>query len=222
MALYAIGDLHLSFSTGKPMDVFGDLWNNHPEQIRRNWPLTPEDTVVLAGDFSWAIDFRELEADMEFLASLPGRKILLKGNHDYWWDTVSKMNRFVSRWDGIHFLHNNCYEIGGASVCGTRGWTLEGSSEDERILAREVGRLTRSLSCAKGEPIVFLHYPPIFLGQRCEPILSVLRQFGVPECYYGHLHAQARSHAFEGESDGIRFRLISADHLGFCPIRIRD
>ena len=150
MALYTMADLHLSFSTGKPMDVFGDRWKDHPQKIAERWPLTEEDVIVLPGDFSWAIDFKELAADMDFLESLPGKKILSKGNHDYWWDTVSKMKRFTAEaYPSVAFLHNNAYEIGDVSVCGTRGWTLENNDEDEKILNREVGRLRTSLQQAK-------------------------------------------------------------------------
>ena len=221
MALYTMGDLHLSFSTGKPMDVFGDRWKDHPQKIRDRWCLNDGDTIVLAGDFSWAIDFDQLRADMEFLEGLPGHKILLKGNHDYWWDTMTKMNRFAADYPSVSFLHNNSYEIGDVSVCGTRGWTLEPTNEDEKILAREVGRLRTSLSSATKPPVVFLHYPPVFAGLRCEPILSVLKEFGVTECYYGHLHGPSHTLAVEGEQDGITFRLIAADRLQFTPYPVR-
>ena len=224
MALYTMADLHLSFSTGKPMDVFGERWKDHPQKIAERWPLTEEDTIVLAGDFSWAIDFKELAADMAFLESLPGTKILSKGNHDYWWETLSKMKRFTQEdYPSVRFLHNNSYEVCGRSVCGTRGWTLENSDEDEKVLNREVGRLTMSLEKATAQPIVFLHYPPLFGDLRCEPILEVLKRFGVKECYYGHLHGSgAISLAVEGEAEGIQFRLISADHLDFTPIKLLD
>lgn len=223
MALYTMADLHLSFSSEKPMDIFGDAWKNHPQKIAERWNLTEEDTIVLPGDFSWAIDFGELAADMAFLQRLPGKKILAKGNHDYWWETVSKMKRFTEPdYPSVSFLHNNSYEVCGVSVCGTRGWTLEASGEDERILRREVGRLKASLASATAEPVVFLHYPPIYGDLRCEPILDVLHEYGVRECYYGHLHGQgAASLAVRGEADGITFRLISADHLDFTPLKVR-
>ena len=224
MALYTMADLHLSFSTEKPMDVFGERWKDHPEKIAERWPLTSADTIVLAGDFSWAIDFDELAADLDFLEALPGTKILSKGNHDYWWETLAKMNRFAAeKYPSVRFLHNNSYQIGEVSVCGTRGWTLESSDEDEKVLNREVGRLSFSLQSATAEPIAFLHYPPVFGDLRCEPILNVLKTYGVKECYYGHLHgAGAWSLAREGEIDGIRFTLISADKLDFAPLKLRD
>lgn len=223
MALYTMADLHLSFSTQKPMDVFGDRWKDHPEKIRERWDLTDEDTIVLPGDFSWAIDLKELAEDMEFLHNLPGKKILSKGNHDYWWETVSKLNRFTGeRFDSVSFLHNNAYTVGEVSVCGTRGWTLENSDEDEKVLNREVGRLRRSLQCAQKPPVVFLHYPPVFGDLRCEPILEVLEEFHVKECYYGHLHGPAIQQAVQGEVNGTVFRLISADALDFTPLKLRD
>lgn len=223
MALYTMADLHLSFSTEKPMDVFGERWKDHPEKITQRWSLTENDTIVLPGDFSWAIDLNELEADMAFLHALPGKKILSKGNHDYWWETMSKLNKFVEKYPSVSFLHNNAYTVGDVSVCGTRGWTLEPSDEDEKVLNREVGRLKMSLQQAEKTPIVFLHYPPVFGDLRCEPILDVLKEFNVKECYYGHLHGSGATNlAVQGTVDGIEFRLISADYLDFTPLKIRE
>lgn len=223
MALYTIADLHLSFSTEKPMDVFGDRWKDHPRKIAERWNLTDDDTVVLPGDLSWAIDFRELAADMAFLDALPGKKIIAKGNHDYWWETMAKMTKFAEAYPSVSFLHNNSHTVGDVSVCGTRGWTLENSDEDEKVLNREVGRLKTSLQKAEKEPVVFLHYPPVFGDLKCDPILDVMKQFGVKECYYGHLHGPgAASLAVQGESDGVTYRLISADYLDFTPLKIRD
>ncbi len=223
MALYAMADLHLSFSTGKPMDIFGDRWSDHPKKIRERWNLTEEDTIILPGDFSWAIDLKELKEDLAFLHHLPGKKILSKGNHDYWWETLSKMNRFVKEdFPSVSFLHNNSYLVGDISVCGTRGWTLESCEEDEKVLHREVGRLRLSLQKATATPLVFLHYPPISGTLRCEPILEVLKEFGVKECYYGHLHGPSIASAVQGEAEGISFRLVSADALNFTPLKLRD
>ncbi len=223
MALYTMADFHLSFSTEKPMDIFGERWKGHAEKIKERWPLTAEDTVVLPGDFSWAIDLKELAADMAFLEELPGKKILSKGNHDYWWETMAKLNRFATDYPSVSFLHNNAYPVGEVSVCGTRGWTLENSDEDEKVLNREVGRLKMSLAAAEKEPIVFLHYPPLFGNLTCDPILNVLKEYGVKECYYGHLHGPgAVNVAVQGEVDGITYRLIAADYLDFTPLKIRD
>lgn len=222
MALYTMADLHLSFSTGKPMDVFGERWKDHSEKILQRWPLTEQDTIVLPGDFSWAIDLKELSADMAFLDGLPGKKILSKGNHDYWWETLSKLNRFAEDYPSISFLYNNSYTVCETGICGTRGWTLEVTDEDEKILNREVGRLRLSLEKASAPPAVFLHYPPVFGNLRCDPILKVLKEYSVTECYYGHLHGPAASSAVEGIIDGISFRLVSADHLDFTPLKIRE
>lgn len=223
MALYTMADFHLSFSTGKPMDIFGERWKDHPKKIEERWPLTDQDTIVLPGDFSWAIDFEELKEDMAFLEKLPGTKILSKGNHDYWWETMAKMNKFITDYPSVHFLHNNSYPVGDVSICGTRGWTLESNEEDEKVLNREVGRLKTSLQSAEQEPMVFLHYPPLFGDLRCDPILDVLKQYGVKECYYGHLHGAGASNlAVQGEVDGITFRLVAADYLDFTPLKIRE
>lgn len=223
MALYTVADLHLSFSTEKPMDVFGDRWKDHPQKIAERWNLTDDDTVVLPGDLSWAIDFKELAADMAFLDALPGKKIVAKGNHDYWWETMAKMTKFAENYPSVCFLHNNAYTVGDVSVCGTRGWTLENGDEDEKVLNREVGRLRASLQKAEKEPLVFLHYPPVFGDLKCDPILDVMKEFGVRECYYGHLHGPgAASLAVQGETDGVTYRLISADYLDFTPLKIRD
>ena len=222
MALYTMADLHLSFSTEKPMDVFGDRWKDHPDKIVRQWPLNEDDTIVLAGDLSWAIDFSELEADLDFVSRLPGKKIIVKGNHDYWWETMTKLRRLTQAHPDISFLHNNSVTVSGVSVCGTRGWTLEKTDEDEKVLNREVGRLRTSLQSAEAEPVVFLHYPPVYGNLRCEPILDLLKQYGVKECYYGHLHGPSHALAREGEIDGITFRLVSADRLDFVPLKIRD
>ncbi len=223
MALYTMADFHLSFSTEKPMDVFGERWKDHPQKIAERWCLTDDDTIVLPGDFSWAMDLNQLKDDMEFLHRLPGKKILSKGNHDYWWETMAKLNRFIADYPSVCFLHNNSYTVGDISICGTRGWTLESTDEDEKVLNREVGRLKTSLQSAEKQPVVFLHYPPLFGELRCEPILEVLQEYGVKECYYGHLHGPgASSLAFQGNADGIDYRLISADALDFTPLKIRE
>ncbi len=222
MALYVMGDLHLSFSTQKPMDIFGEEWTNHAEKIQARWPLTPVDTVVVPGDLSWAADFSQLYADLTFLDNLPGQKIISKGNHDYWWNTLSKLTRFAQSFSSIRFLHNNSYEAEGVSICGTRGWTMGQSEEDEKILRREAGRLRLSLQTATLPPVVFLHYPPLFAATRCGEIMDVLSEFQVQECYYGHLHgARAIALAQQGNIEGIHFSLVSADYLNFIPKKIR-
>lgn len=222
MSIYAMADFHLSESVDKPMDIFGSAWDNHSERIVKNWPLSDNDVIVIPGDLSWAMDLCELKADIDFLASLPGKKIISKGNHDYWWSSVTKLKAFAKDYDGFYFLHNNSFEISDFSVCGTRGWITEsGKEDDKKILKREVIRLETSLKSAKKEPIVFLHYPPVTESTECEPIMKVLNDNGVKECYYGHLHGKSLESAFSGEKYGIRFTPISADKLGFTPILVR-
>ena len=224
MSLYVIADLHLSLSEkiNKPMDIFGDNWASHDSQIRQNWQAGENDTTVIAGDISWAMNFDELEPDFAFIDSLPGKKIILKGNHDYWWTTMKKMTAFAADFPSISFLHNNSYEVDGISVCGTRGWIADPDEEqDEKILLREVGRLKESLKSAKSdEKIVFLHYPPITAAAKCEEILSVISEYGIKRCFYGHLHGKAIKGAYIGEFSNTDFRLVSADFLGFTPLKI--
>ena len=159
MALYTMADFHLSESTGKPMDIFGPVWENHSKKIAENWPLTENDAIVMPGDFSWAMTLEEVRADFEFLSKLKGRKILSKGNHDYWWSSMKKITEFAAPYGNISFLHNNSVSIEGISLCGTRGWIQEpGEAADIKVLKREAERLERSLLAAEYEPIVFLHY----------------------------------------------------------------
>lgn len=225
MALWTLGDPHLSHGVDKPMDIFGDRWKDHDLKIEENWKarILPEDTVVIAGDISWAISLEEIKEDLRYLCSLPGRKILLKGNHDYWWETVSKMNRFLAEneLENIFFLQNNHFLYDGIAICGTRGWAPEGENH-EKMLAREAARLELSLQSAppEADKLVFLHYPPILPDQICEPILNVLQKYGVKNCFYGHLHGISIKNAMVGEHFGINFSLVSADSLDFCPYNI--
>lgn len=217
-----MADLHLSLSADKPMDVFGAAWENYVCRIKENWPLTNDDTIVIPGDVSWAMGFDDLRADFDFLASLPGKKIISKGNHDYWWNTVKKMNEFAEPYGNIFFLHNNSYEYDDISICGTRGWIQEpGAEADVKVLRREVIRLEASLSSAKQKPVVFMHYPPLFADQKNEELIETMKKYGVTECYYGHLHGGAFSLAETGTVDGISYKLISADFLGFSPVLVR-
>ncbi len=226
MSVFAIADTHLSFGTDKPMDSFPG-WSDYVSRIEKNWRklIENDDTVIIAGDISWAMNFKELYKDFEFLNSLPGTKIIIKGNHDYWWNTASKMNKFLeeSGFNTIKFLYNNSFDVEGVSICGSRGWMYEsGEEHDEKVLAREVGRIQRSLeSAVNGEKIVFLHYPPITTDTRCDEIFEVLKSFKVKRCYYGHLHGAAAYSAVDGNVDGIEFRLISCDRLGFMPLLIK-
>lgn len=224
MSLYAIGDLHLSFSVDKPMDRFGETWRNHPEKLKRGFSvLNDEDVCVICGDLSWGMGLEQCREDFAFLNALPGRKIVLKGNHDFWWSTASRVTAFFREngFDRLSLLHNNCFLYENVALCGTRGWFYEEErsiEHDRKMLNREVMRLRASLDAAPDvEKLVFLHYPPITKTYRCEEILSVLREYRVRRCFYGHLHAKACSVAYNGWADGTEFRLISADYLHFCP-----
>ena len=226
MALFVLSDPHLSLGCDKPMDVFGG-WLNYVERLESSWrrQIGAEDTVVLPGDISWAMDLEHCTEDFRFLHDLPGKKILGKGNHDYWWTTMNKMKNFLAQngFDSLDFLFNNAFFYEDLAICGTRSWFFDGKQEhDEKMLNRELGRLRTSLQMAGDrEKLVFLHYPPIFAENRAEEILQLLKEYQVKECYFGHLHGYAAAAAWQGESDGIRFRLVSADALKFSPLRIR-
>lgn len=229
MALFAIGDLHLSLGTDKPMDIFSG-WENYVSRLESSWNklVGQEDTVLIAGDISWAMKLENCYADFSFINRLPGKKIFLKGNHDYWWCTKTKMEKYLedNRLDTISILFNNAYRIEDFALCGTRGWFMESESEeDEKVLNREVGRLTASAEAAQklgGEMVAFLHYPPVYGVQECPEIVSVLSRFGIKKCYYGHLHGRnIMKNAVEGIYKGIEFRLISCDKLNFTPLLIR-
>ncbi len=225
MALFAIADTHLSFGTDKPMDTF-EGWKNYTEKLKKNWNklVSEADTVVIAGDISWAMNFEELKADFRFIDSLNGNKIIIKGNHDYWWNTMSKMNAFLNEnnFKTIKILHNNAFVCGNISVCGSRGWLFESEEEhDEKILNREVSRLKASLENAQtDEKIAFLHYPPITTYSQCREIMDLLEKYGIKKCYYGHLHGDAAKYSIDGIREDISFRLISCDRLGFTPYLI--
>lgn len=226
MSVYAIADTHLSFGTDKPMDSFPG-WNDYVSRLNKNWNklVTDEDTVIIAGDISWAMNFEELLADFKFIDSLNGTKIIIKGNHDYWWNTVSKMNKFLedNSFNTIKFLFNNSYEVEGVSICGSRGWFFDSNEEhDEKVLNREIGRIKTSLDSAECEDkIVFLHYPPITTETKCEGIMELLKDYRIERCYYGHLHGAAAKFAIDDTVDGIKFKLISCDKLGFMPLLIK-
>ena len=226
MALYAIGDLHLSLAVDKSMEIFGPAWEDYVSRIQEGLAiLTGEDTLVLAGDTSWGMTLEEAEADFKFLDRFPGRKYLIKGNHDYWWTTAAKLRRFFDE-KGIHtldILHNNCALYGEYALCGTRGWFLEEEQKphNAKVLHREVMRLETSLAAAGGRPILcFLHYPPLYQGYQCPEILEKLEKYRVERCCYGHLHRPAIRRALEEERKGTVFSLISADYLGFAPKKI--
>ena len=228
MALYAIGDLHLGLSVNKPMDVFGPGWGNHVERLRDAFSkLHNDDLTVLCGDTSWGIDFAESLQDFRLIDSFPGRKLLVKGNHDYWWNTAAKMQRFFAE-NGIttiDILHNNCHTYGDYALCGTRGWFYEEDQKphNEKVLKREVGRLEASLQLAGGRPILaFLHYPPLYEGYRCGEILEKLEAYHVAQCCYGHLHGYTHRRAIQGRYGTVDYSLVSADYLRFVPKKICD
>lgn len=227
MALYAIGDLHLCLGAPKPMDVFGGTWTGYMQKLADGLSVIgPDDTTVLLGDLSWALDMASATADFAWIDRIPGRKIILKGNHDYWWSTASKFYKFC---DENHFsnqfiLNNNHYEYNGWALCGTRGWFFEedrSGTHDEKVFKRELIRLEASLQSAGNLPkMVFLHYPPRYKGYECTEILALLKQYDVRQCYYGHLHGASHGLAIEGIWDGIDYKLVAADRLNFQPYRV--
>lgn len=224
MALYAIGDLHLCLGAPKPMDVFGGAWVGYMDKLKEGLSvIQPEDTTVLMGDLSWASGLEEAGADFAWLNEIPGQKIILKGNHDYWWSTVRKFDAFCAKngFENFHILHNNHYEYEGMAICGTRGWFFEeerSGQHDEKVFKRELQRLETSLRSAGELPkAVFLHYPPRYIGYQCTEILELLKKYEVRSCYYGHLHGASHALAMEGTWDAVTFRLLSADRLNFKP-----
>ncbi len=229
MALYAIGDLHLSLGTNKPMDVFGGAWSGYMDKLREGLSvITEEDTTILLGDLSWALDMQGAREDFAYINAIPGRKIILKGNHDYWWTTATKFYKFCEAegFANMYILNNNAYECEDVAICGTRGWFFEEEaaegSHNDKVFKRELIRLETSLKAAgEKEKLCFLHYPPRYRGYECPEILALLKQYGVSACYYGHLHADSHKLAIEGVHDGVDFRLCAADFLKFHPFRIK-
>ncbi|MBP5209743.1 MAG: metallophosphoesterase [Clostridia bacterium] len=243
MAVFVIADLHLSTADGtdKSMEVFGPRWAGYTDRLSRGWRAVvgENDTVVVAGDISWALTLPEALSDLRFLDGLPGRKILLRGNHDYWWSTAAKMGRFC-REEGLgtlSFLHNNAHAADGMLLCGTRGWFFDAEGESrglteadhEKIVLREVGRLRLSLAAAdeaaragglprETERVVFFHFPVVWGAGVCAPLLDVLKEHGIGRCYFGHIHGAT---ATSFETEGIRMTLVAADALGFLPLLVR-
>ena len=227
MALYAIGDLHLCLGAPKPMDVFGGAWVGYLDKLKEGLSvIQPEDTTILLGDLSWALNLDDSREDFAWINKIPGRKIILKGNHDYWWSTAAKFYDFCDRngFSNLNILNNNYFEYDGFAICGTRGWFYEeerSDTHDEKVFKRELIRLEYSLKSAGDKPKkVFLHYPPLYKGYHCDEIIALLKTYGVQECYYGHLHGPAHGLAMEGQWDGVFYRLVSADRLNFKPYRI--
>ncbi len=234
MAIYTIADLHLSFAEPKPMSIFGDNWEEHSEKIRKNWieKVKPEDTVVLPGDFSWSMYLEDTYQDFSYLTSLPGKKILLKGNHDYWWTTLKSMKNYLKEHQlkNIDFLYNNSYLVEDKIIAGTRGWNLMDSEETKKMIHREAIRLKLSIEdgIAKygqdKEIIIFMHYPPITQNTLSHnqflDFLEIMKQYQVKRCYYGHLHGKSHQEAVQGNIQGIDFKLVSADYLEFNLVKV--
>ena len=227
MSLYAIGDLHLCLGSPKPMDIFGGNWEGYMDKLADGMSvICEEDTTILLGDLSWALDLQEARPDFAWIDKIPGKKIILKGNHDYWWSTANKFYQFCEA-NGFrqqYLLNNNCYFYEDVAICGTRGWFFEeerSGQHDEKVFKRELMRLEASLkSAGEAQKIVFLHYPPRYKGYTCEPILELLSRYDVRRCFYGHLHGASHGLAMEGIWDGIEFRLVSADRINFIPFRV--
>lgn len=241
MALYTIADLHLSIAhPEKSMSVFGSKWDRYEEKLKEKWNniVSREDTVIIPGDISWAGALSDSAADFAFLDALPGQKLIGKGNHDFWWSTVSKVNAFWKEhgFDTLHILYNNAFLIEERIICGTRGWFFDEKSQNtvsktdfEKLCNREYLRLQHSLeegvklraSCGKDLPIyVFLHFPPIWGDEKCEDLLSLLEDYSVSRCFFGHIHGFYKQPIVR-EYHGIKMELIASDHLSFCPLLVR-
>lgn len=231
MSIYVMGDLHLPFGVEKPMDIFGDGWQGYTDKIKEDWnkKVKKEDTVILAGDFSWATYLEDTYKDFEYLCALPGNKIMLKGNHDYWWTTVTSMKKYLeeNNFENIDFLYNNSFLIEEKIIVGTRGWALLDTENSRKMVKREAGRLENSLKDAikkygeEKEIICIMHYPPILafcmknIYTYNSEFLDIMKKYNVSKCYYGHLHGASHKDAIEGNIEGIDFKLISGDYLKF-------
>ncbi len=238
MSVFAMSDLHLALSVDKPMDVFGGGWSDYMDRIRTNWNNTvaPGDTVIVGGDVSWAMYLGECKPDFDYINALNGTKIISKGNHDYWWESITKLNRFAedNGYSTIKFMHNNSFVVENYAICGTRGWLLPGSdqfkSDDRKMYEREQVRLELSAQhmvenigeaqCIT-EKVAVLHYPPVDKEQNPdEGFHSVMKKYGITKCIYGHLHGRSCENAFCGEYDGIKYRLVSSDYMKFQPCNL--
>lgn len=242
MAIYALGDTHLGFAVNKPMDIFGPLWKSHPARLFQNWEATvaPDDIVLVPGDISWGMTLPEAEVDLRELDTLPGRKLMIQGNHDYWWESLKKMRGLGLQ--TIEFIQNDAILLpagsipgveGPVAVCGTRGWITPGDrtwNEDvehnTKIYSREAGRLKLSLEAGRklgaSAYIAMLHYPPVAEDHQPTEFTQVLESFGgVQLCVYGHLHGvNAHLRAFHEVRDGVRYRLVSCDSIDFTPVPV--
>lgn len=225
MRLFAIGDLHLPGGDDKPMDVFGTHWEGHFDKIRENWLATVQDgdCVLIPGDITWAMQLRDAVPDLERIGELPGRKVFVKGNHDYWWSSLTQVKRVMP--EGCEVIQHSAVDLDACVVCGTRGWTLPTrdasfSAEDEKIYRRELTRLRLALDAAKAmaadRPIVvMLHYPPLYDAERDTDFTAMMETFGVSQVVYGHLHGAGIKAGFTGTHHGIGYHLVSCDSLNF-------
>jgi predicted phosphohydrolase len=252
MAIFAIADLHLSQGTDKPMHIFGSQWLDHQNRLEQAWlaSVGENDTVIIPGDISWGMTLEEALPDLQFIHQLPGRKILSKGNHDYWWGTLGKVEAMSAQMGltSLSFMKNNAFLVEGRAVCGTRGWLLPSDPEfktsDKVIYEREVGRLERSLIEGRallldagekssgvgrditgeditGEDIIaVIHYPPLLLSVQNSDFCALLEKFRVKTCIYGHLHGKGHSKAFEGVKNGVNYHLVAGDYISFKPLRL--
>lgn len=230
MCLFAIGDLHLPGGDDKPMDVFDPRWNGHFFRISEDWRnrVSPEDTVLIPGDISWALQLRDAIPDLQAIGELPGKKILLKGNHDYWWTSLSRVRAALP--EGMQVLQYDAIDLGEAVICGSRGWNLPTEEtplpeEDEKIYRRELQRMELSLQTAaekaNGRPLIaMMHFPPLYDNLRNTAFTALLEQYGVSKTVYGHLHGAGIRTGFNGEWNGIEYRLVSCDSLDFRLARI--
>lgn len=225
MALYAISDLHLSLNADKPMDVFSDRWKNHDQKIKESWNsmIGEDDTVLIAGDISWAMKLDEAITDLNYIHDLNGNKVFIKGNHDYWWTSVSRLNNM---YDDMFFLQNISYKYENYAICGTRGWiSLEaGEVHDEKIYTRELLRLEMSLKDARKQGaeniIVMMHYPPVTRISRNNEFIDLIKQYNVEKLIYGHIHYDAREICIQGDYNGTQYICTSCDIIDFKPVRI--
>ncbi|EGD46775.1 metallophosphoesterase [Ruminiclostridium papyrosolvens DSM 2782] len=232
MSIFTIADLHLALGIDKPMDVFGGRWSNYMEKLKDNWisNVSEKDTVIIPGDVSWATYIDSAYEDFRFIEDLPGKKVISKGNHDYWWTTSSKLNKYLTEnnFSTISFMHNNAFELEGVGVCGTRGWKGPGEDDfkkdDEKIYKREIERLELSVKAALklelSRMLVFMHYPPVTVKSPMTGFIDIMRKYEIKECYYGHLHGEGIKGAIEGEYEGINLKLVSSDYLNFKPFKI--
>lgn len=211
------------------MDVFGSVWENHPDKLRKGFEkLGDNDVCVICGDLSWGMDMDDALEDFKFIDALPGRKIILKGNHDYWWSTLTKAKQFFEKNNitTIDILYNNCFFYDDYAICGTRGWFFEedkGGAHDKKIMLREIMRLEASLKAGGDKKkLVFLHYPPVYLNYTCPEILELFKKYEVRLCCYGHIHGKARQFAIKGWYSGTEYKLVSSDNVNFSPVLIKE